>query len=80
MLLGERKLDAVGLGQPDLLGAREQFASQGTGLLRSFVGARSLGPAVFGVWLGLRLIVDYGVLQAGPSGGDRLARRSRGSR
>ncbi len=38
------------------------FASQGTGLLRAFVGARILGPGVFGVWLGLRLIVDYGVL------------------
>ncbi len=34
--------------------------AQGASLLRMFVAARVLGPAVYGAWLGLRLIVDYG--------------------
>ncbi|MSP59294.1 MAG: lipopolysaccharide biosynthesis protein [Myxococcales bacterium] len=36
------------------------FVSQGSGFLRVYVAAKVLGPAVFGVWLGLRLIIDYG--------------------
>lgn len=40
-------------------------ASQGSALLRTFLAARLLGPAVYGVWLGVRLLVDYGVVLDG---------------
>lgn len=37
-------------------------ASQGSTMLRVFLGAKLLGPAVFGVWLGIRLLIDYAVV------------------
>jgi O-antigen/teichoic acid export membrane protein len=48
-----------------LLRSAGQFSAatlfaQAAGLARTYLAARLLGPTVYGTWLGLRLIVDYG--------------------
>jgi O-antigen/teichoic acid export membrane protein len=48
-----------------LLRSATQFSAatigaQAAGLLRTYAAAKLLGPMVYGTWLGLRLIVDYG--------------------
>jgi len=38
------------------------FVAQGAALLRGLLAAHVLGPSVYGIWLGLRLFVDYGTV------------------